>query len=153
EPATLRGMNRSRGASSANSIRHHLLEGVLLRLARLPDADQFVLRGGMLLRLWFRPVERTAGDLDLAAMFPFDVEDAARRLVPLLADRDVNDGVQLDAERVRVEGIWLDTPFPGVRMFGAGEVDGVEDEFSVDVTFGETLVPEPVLADYPLSLA
>src|SRR5436309_3098859 len=37
----------------------------------------------------------------------------------------------------------------GVRLLASGEVDGVEDEFSVDVTFGEPMVPEPELGDYP----
>ena len=140
-------MNRSRGPSPAE-IRHRLLEGVLLRLARVPDATDFVLRGGMLMRLWFRPLDRPASDVDLAATIPFDAKETGRRLVPLLADRDIDDGVVFDAERVRVEGIWLDTPFPGVRMFASGEVDGIEDEFSLDVTFGEQLVPEPTTSDY-----
>jgi hypothetical protein len=122
---------------------------VLLRLARLVDADRFVLRGGMLLRHWFHPLIRVAGDLDLAATGPFDVRETGRRLVPLLADRGVADGVVFDEERVRVDGIWTDTEFPGVRMFGAGTVDGVADGFSLDVTFGEQLVPEPVACEYP----
>ena len=128
---------------SAEATRHRLLEGALLRLARLPDADRFILRGGMLLRLWFWPVARPAADLDLVSTLPFDVAATARRLVPLLADRGVYDGVTFDAERYRVEGIWLHTDFPGVRLFAAGAADGAEDEFTVDVTFGEPLVPPP----------
>jgi hypothetical protein len=138
-------------APSADALRHRLLEGVLLRLARLPDADRFVLRGGMLLRHWLRPLPRPAGDLDLVATFPFGVEDTARRFVPLLADRTVADGVAFDPERFRVEGIWLHTDFPGVRLYAAGEVDGIEYQFSVDVTFGEPLVPPPELGEYPMA--
>lgn len=104
----------------------------------------------MLLRLWFRPLVRSAADLDLVATFPFSVEETARRLVPLLADRGVDDGVTFDVRRFRIEGIWLNTAFPGVRLFACGEVEGVEDDFSVDVTFGEPLVPEPVLGEYPM---
>lgn len=132
------------------TTRHRLLEGALLRLARLPDADAFVLRGGMLMRLWFRPLDRPAGDLDLVATFPFDVAETARRFRPLLADRGVDDGVTFDPERFRVEGIWLNTDFPGVRVFASGEADGVEDDFSVDVTFGEPLEPTPVVGEYPM---
>jgi hypothetical protein len=141
-------MNASRH-SITEATRHRLLEGVLLRLARLPDAGQLILRGGMLMRLWFRPLARPAGDLDLVSAFPFSVEETARRFVPLLADRGVDDGVTLDAERFRAQGIWLNTDFPGVRLFASGEVDGVEDDFSVDVTFGEPLVPPPELGEYP----
>ncbi|HYT88995.1 MAG TPA: nucleotidyl transferase AbiEii/AbiGii toxin family protein [Gemmataceae bacterium] len=129
--------------------RHRLLEGILLRLARLPDADHLILRGGMLMRLWFRPLARPAADLDLVSTGPFSVEETARRFILLLADRGIDDGVSFDTERFRIEGIWLNTDFPGVRLFASGEVDGVEDEFSVDVTFGEPLIPKPELGDYP----
>ena len=104
----------------------------------------------MLMRLWFRPFPRPAADLDLVAAFPFSVEETARRFVPLLADRSVDDGVVFDPERFRVEGIWLNTDFPGVRLFASGEVEGVEDDFSVDVTFGEPLIPKPTLGKYPM---
>lgn len=129
---------------------HRLLEGMLLRLARRPDANHFILRGGMLMRLWFRPYVRLAADLDLVATFPFSVEETARRFLPLLADRSVDDGVTFDTERFRVEGIWLNTNFPGVRLFAGGEVEGIEDDVSVDITFGEPLVPLPTLGEYPM---
>lgn len=135
--------------SSLEATRHRLFEGVLLRLARLPDADHFVLRGGMLLRHWFRPLARPAADLDLVATGSFSVEETARRFTALLADRGVDDGVTFDTERFRAEGIWLHTDFPGVRLFASGEADGVEHDFSVDVTFGEPLVPAPTRDEYP----
>jgi hypothetical protein len=132
------------------AIRHRLLEGILLRLARLPDAGHFVLRGGMLMRLWFRPHVRPAADLDLVSTLPFNVEETARQFVPLLADRGVDDGVTFDTKRFHVEGIWLKTDFPGVRLFACGKVEGIEDDVSVDVTFGEPLVPKPELKTYPM---
>jgi hypothetical protein len=103
----------------------------------------------MLMRLWFRPLARPAADLDLVSTGSFSVKETARQLAPLLADRSIDDGVKFDAERFRVEGIWLNTDFPGVRLFASGEVEGVEDEFRVDVTFGEPLVPKPEQGDYP----
>ncbi len=132
-----------------DAIRHRLLEGALLRLARLPDPDGFVLRGGMLMRLWFHPLPRIAGDLDLVATFPFDVAETGRRFLPILSDSGVDDGVTFDPERTRVEGIWLSSPCPGVRMYACGEYAGEEEDFSVDVTFGEPLIPAPRLLDYP----
>jgi hypothetical protein len=135
---------------SPERIRHRLLEGALARLARLPNADRFVLRGGMLMRHWFRPWDRPAADLDLVSTGDFSVDETAQRFRPLLADRSVDDGVIFDARRFRVEGIWLNTKFPGVRLYATGEVDGVADECSVDVTFGEPLVPQPELREYPL---
>ncbi len=134
---------------TSEATRHRLFEGILLRLARLADADRLVLRGGMLMRHWFRPIPRPANDLDLVCTASFSVEETGRQFRRLLADRNVDDGVSFDTERFRVEGIWLQTNFPGVRLFAAGEVEGEVDEFAVDVTFGEPMVPPPKLDDYP----
>ncbi len=135
-------------ATSLDAIRHRLLEGVLLRLARRPDAGEFVLRGGMLMRHWFRPIPRPAEDLDLVAIFPFAVEEAARLFLPVLADEG-SDGVAFDAGRVRCEGIWLGTGSPGVRVLASGVADGVEADFNVDITFGPHPRPGPVFGAIP----
>jgi hypothetical protein len=134
-------------ASSLDAIRHRLLEGVLLRLARLPNAGDLVLRGGMLMRQWFRPFPRSAGDLDLVATFPFGALEAATRFLPVLADETVPDGVAFEPDRARVEGIWLDTSTPGVRVFASGMAGGAEADFHVDITFAVQLRPAPVLGE------
>jgi len=145
-PGTLFGMNTE--ATAQDAIRHLLLEGVLLRLAQRHDVNEFVLRGGMLMRHWFHPHPRPAGDLDLVATFPFDVEEAARRFVPLLA-LEIDDGATLDLEQTRVEGIWLETGNPGVRVFTTGVAEGVEVDFNVDITFGPQPRPAPVFTTLP----
>jgi hypothetical protein len=133
---------------SPTAARHRLLEGVLLRLARL-DAADLVLRGGLLMRHWFRPHPRPAEDLDLVALFPFSVEEAVRRIIPLFADGAVADGVAFDRERVRVAPICLDTGNPGARVFASGTAGGVEVDFHVDVTFGPPPQPAPIFSEIP----
>ncbi len=136
-------------ATSPDATRHRLLEGVLLRLARVPDAGGLVLRGGMLMRHWFRPVARPADDLDLVATSPFTAADATRRFLPLLDDGGVGDGVEFDIERVRADDICLDTGSPGVRLFASGHLGGDEVDFHVDVTVGPRPRPAPVFGDLP----
>jgi hypothetical protein len=145
-PVKLSGMMTE--TSSLNTTHHRLLEGVLLRLAGQPDAAMFVLRGGMLLRHWFRPLLRPAEDIDFVAAFPFSIEEAARRFLPVLADR-ADDGVTFDAERVHFEAIFLDTGSPGVRVFVSGTSDGIEADFHADITFGPPPRPAPVFGAIP----
>jgi hypothetical protein len=136
-------------ATSLDVVRHRLLEGVLLRLARRPDAGEYVLRGGMLLRYWFHPLPRPAEDIDLVATFPFNVEETARRFLPVLADGAVADSAAYDPDRVRFEGIWLESGTPGVRAFASGTFGGVEADFHVDITFGPPPRPAPVFGTVP----
>jgi hypothetical protein len=129
------------------AFRHRLLEGVLLRLAELPDAGGIVLRGGMLLRHWFRPTPRPALDLDLVAHAPLAVTDAMRFL-PMFADI-VADGVTFDVEGISVEGIWLQSAHRGIRMHVSGAYAGEEDDIQVDVTGGPPPRPAPVMCELP----
>jgi hypothetical protein len=135
-------------ALSPDVTRHRLLEGLLLRLARRPDTDAFVVRGGVLMRHWFRPIPRPADDLDLVATFPFSLEEAARRFLPVLADESVADGVKFDADRAPVEEIRLDTG-SGLRVYVTGHAEGAEGEFHVDITFGPPQQPDPVFGALP----
>jgi hypothetical protein len=136
-------------ALSLDEARHRLLEGVLLRLARRPDAGGLVVRGGMLLRHWFRPVPRPAEDLDLVATSPFGVEEATRLFLPLFTECGVDDGAVFDAERSRIDAILLETGSPGVRVFASGHAGGNEADFHVDVTAGPPPRPAPVLGELP----
>jgi hypothetical protein len=136
-------------ATSLDATRHRLLEGVLLRLSRMPDAGGLVLRGGMLLRHWFRPLPRPALDLDLVAPSPLTVAEAARRYLALFAHTDVADGVVFDTDRLHVEGIWRHTDNPGVRIHACGSLGEDEIDLQVDITGGPPPRPDPVLGDLP----
>ena len=121
-------------------VRHRLLEAVVLRLARLPEAGGLVLRGGLLLRHWFRPLIRPAQDLDLVADRPLTLGDAAAWL-PLFADNDVHDGVRFDPTRVRVEAIWEQTVHRGLRFQAWGQFGDDEGLVQVDITGGPAPTP------------
>lgn len=136
-------------ATTADALRHRLLEGVLLRLARLPDAGGLVLRGGMLLRHWFRPTPRPALDLDLVAPAPLTVADVARCYLPLFADTVIGDGVVFDTDRLRAEAIWQHTVHPGVRVHACGVVGEDEGDIQVDLTGGPPPRPAAILGELP----
>lgn len=138
--APIRAAAAARGESLAEAVRHHLILGAIARIARAPEGEAFVLRGGMLTRAWIAPLRRPARDLDYVGDFPFDVADTARRLAPALA-MELPDGVQLDAARAAVRGIWLDTEFPGVRVELAIGLGRPDQRLSIDIGFRDPLVP------------
>jgi hypothetical protein len=132
----------------AEVVRHHLLEGVLRRVGRLASPVDFVLRGGMLARGWVGSRLRSAQDLDFVGTFSHDVEETAERFRPVLTD-DVPDGVVIDAGSFRARGIWTDTDFPGVRLFLRLGLGVPDQNLSVDVGFGDPLIPPAQVFDYP----
>lgn len=115
--------------------------GLLRRLARSPVAEEFVLRGGMMMRLWTGPVPRLVEDIDFLALFPFDSASTLARLESLCRI-ETGDGVRFGA--LRSEVIWAETAFPGVRAFIEVTLPGAEPfELRVDTGFGDPMDPLP----------
>jgi nucleotidyltransferase AbiEii toxin of type IV toxin-antitoxin system len=126
-----------------SEMRHHLMAGMIERVARSPAKDAFVLRGGMLTREWVAPVPRPTRDLDFVGDFAFDRDDTARRFQQALAC-ELDDGVRIDRTSVTAVPIWVDSGFPGVRLELALGLGVTDQRLSIDVGFNDPLVPPPV---------
>jgi Nucleotidyl transferase AbiEii toxin, Type IV TA system len=134
------------------TVRHHVLEGLLRRLSRLPSAADFVLRGSMLTRACVAPRVRVADDVDFVATFPHDVEDTARRFALALTSAEIEDEVCIEVESFRARGIWLQTAFPGVRLSVRAGLGRAEQTLQIDVGFNDPLIPPAQRMDYPMLL-
>jgi hypothetical protein len=144
----LRADSQRDGETAAEGLRHHLIAGVIERVARATTA--FVLRGGVLTRAWIAPLPRPTRDLDYVGDFAFDVDDTVRRFRAALST-SVDDGVRLELDRLTARGTWLHTQFPGVHVdlpIGLHEVD---QTLGVDIGFRDPLVPPPVRHDGALA--
>jgi len=123
--------------------------GLLRRLARSPVAEELVLRGGMMMRLWAGPVPRPVEDIDFLAVFPFDTAATASRL-EAVCRVEADDGLRFGA--LRSEVIWAETAFPGVRAFVEVSFPGDEAPFElrIDTGFGDPMDPPATWMDHPL---
>lgn len=145
--ALMEHANRT-GRPAPEVVRHHVLEAVLRRVG---GDDGFALRGSMLTRLLAAPFPRPAADLDFAAAgaVPYDVAATAERLLGPLA-ADVGDDVRFLPHRCGAKAIWEQSAFPGVRLSVTAEAFGATHTTSVDVGFGDPLVPPAGRIDYPV---
>ncbi|MEO8552621.1 MAG: nucleotidyl transferase AbiEii/AbiGii toxin family protein [Kofleriaceae bacterium] len=124
-------------------MRRHVMLGVVGRLARTPARATFVLRGGLLTSLWIDPVPRPTRDLDFVGDFAFDLEATRAAFAPTLIT-PLDDDIVLDPASLRASGLWLDTPFPGVRLELRCGLGAVDQDLSIDVGFCDPLVPPTV---------
>jgi len=129
-------------------MRHHLMAGVIERIARSPERDAFVLRGGMLTRAWVAPVPRPTRDLDFVGDFAFDRDATARRFATAL-ELDLADDVKIDRASLAASPMWVDSGFPGVRVTLALGLGVVDQKLTIDVGFNDPLVPAPVTLAFP----
>lgn len=124
-------------------LRHHVLEGVLRRLARAPEVDRLALRGGMLARHWAAPTPRPADDIDFLARERRE-RDEARDVFARILERRADDGVSFEAPGA--ETIWAETDFPGTRLTVPARFDDEALAIQIDIGAGDPLDawPEPI---------
>ncbi len=133
-------------------LRHHLLTGVVVRVARSPERAAFVLRGGMLTRAWLGERARATRDLDYVGAFAFDRDATHARFARALATA-TDDGIAIDRGSLQAEAMWTDTGFPGVRLGFAIGVGVADQRVSIDVGFNDPVVPpaiEVAIANTPV---
>lgn len=143
----LRNLARRQGRDVAEYLSLFALEGFLARLSVSQNADQLILKGGVLMAAF--SARRPTRDIDLSASgFPNDVAEAEGR-VRSIAAIELDDGLTFGTGSVRGEEIRDDTEYHGVRVHVIARLASAEIPFHVDVNFGDPVWPAPVRTRLP----
>jgi hypothetical protein len=134
-------------------LTYYLLESLLRRVAYSAHANDLVLRGGMLTRLWVPCGYRIAFDVDFVGLYPFGIKSTEQRFRELLASNGFTDGVIFHLESLESHGIWLEDPFPGVRLCLDASILDYRHRLQIDVGFNDPLVPKQEWIQYPTLVA
>ena len=126
-------------------------ERLLYRLSRSPYADDFVLKGAMLLMAWLPHTGRGTRDLDLLGFGEAGephLLGVFREVLAITAD----DGVAFDLAELRIDPIREEQEYGGVRLRTTATISGARIAVVVDVGFGDAIVPGLETIEYPVPL-
>ncbi|HEU0190857.1 MAG TPA: nucleotidyl transferase AbiEii/AbiGii toxin family protein [Mycobacterium sp.] len=129
------------GAPTHQYLIRHVLESFLGRLTRTPHANDFVLKGGILLAAY--GVRRPTKDADTNAISA-DVD--AEHLVQVVRDIAAviaDDGLQFDLATIAVQEIREQSEYPGLRLRIGASVGPWNGVAVWDVSTGDPIVPPP----------
>jgi hypothetical protein len=129
----------------------YVLERFLYRLAMSPLGSRFfVLKGGLLLAQF--GARRMTRDIDiLGRSFEGDEDEIARR-ISSIAVTDVDDGVDFDPSTLKTVPIREDNEYHGLRLTMVASIARARLKLQLDVSFGDPVIPEPTLIEYPQQL-
>ena len=130
-------------------------ERFLYRLSLSAYRDNFFLKGGALLFAHDRFAARPTRDMDfLGDRISRDKENIKRIMLEICSIACEEDGVTFDCgeEEIWLEDITVEKEYNGTRVHMTAHMDTIVQPFSIDVGFGDVIVPEPVNLDYPLLL-
>jgi len=126
----------------------YVVERWLARLSHSPYADDFVLKGGMLLASF--GTRRPTIDADaLARNMASDQASVAQRVAEIASLEDPDDGVEFLPGTVTTAVIRDDALYSGVRVTMGAQLATAQVKLRLDINFGDPVTPAPRLVDLP----
>jgi len=127
------------------------LERLLYRLSISTHAQNFVLKGAMLLALWYDVPQRPTRDADLLGFGADDIDSIAKVFREICAI-EVDDAIAFDAQSVQASRIRHDAGYGGVRVELGAMLDRARIKLQVDIGFGDVVTPAADVVTYPVLL-
>lgn len=128
-------------------------ERFLYRLSMSAYRENFFLKGGALLFAHERFAARPTRDMDfLGDHISRDKENIKRIMLEISSITCEEDGVTFECgeDDIWLEDITVEKEYNGTRVHMTAHMDTILQPFSIDVGFGDVIVPHPAQLDYPL---
>lgn len=149
--AKLLNVMNDTGLSYQLLLTRYLQERLLFRLSHSAYKDNFVLKGGALLYAYSGLKARPTLDIDfMASKISNDKENIKRIFVETCIISCPEDGTTFDPETVETMNITEFKEYHGVRITLTAHLDTAVQKLSIDVGFGDVMVPQPKDLDYPI---
>lgn len=133
-------------------LQYYGMERFLYRLYRSDQAERYVLKGALMLRVWRSPLIRPTMDVDLLGRTSNSVDDVLSRIRKILAVEVEEDGIVFDAQSVKAERINENATYHGIRVRFLGYLGSARIPMQVDIGFGDIVYPNPEESDFPTIL-
>jgi predicted nucleotidyltransferase component of viral defense system len=139
------------GRPTDELIQLYALECFLDRLAHSDFAENFVLKGGVLLAAL--DARRPTRDIDLSANTLKGDAGSVLDVIQRIAAIALDDGLRFDADKASAETIREDDNYSGVRVSLGGVLSRARIRLHVDVNIGDPIWPAPQKVRVPRLLA
>lgn len=148
----LMNLARTQGIPFQTLLTRYALERLLYRISQSEASERFLLKGALLFLLWSETPHRATRDLDLLGSGNPAIEplaDLFRQLCLLPVEED---GLVYLAESVQAGAIREDNLYGGVRVTLTALLEEARIPVQVDIGFGDAILPEPVMINFPTLL-
>jgi hypothetical protein len=148
----LLNQSRAQNRPFQELLQYFAMERFLYRLGRSPYADQFILKGALLLTAWRAPVSRPTMDIDLSGRTNNDL-DHIKEITSSVCQAPVEpDGIEFNRDSIEVSRIKEDADYEGVRVQFHATLARARIPMQLDIGFGDIITPGPTEIEYPTML-
>jgi hypothetical protein len=133
-------------------LQYFAMERFLYRLSLSSHAERFVLKGALMFTVWGAPTSRPTRDIDLLGRMNNSVDALVTVFREVCQQMVEPDGLVFTADRLQGQVIKEDADYAGVRLTFQGFLENARVPMQIDIGFGDIVVPEAALTDYPTIL-
>lgn len=134
-------------------LTRYLQERLLYRLAHSRYRENFILKGGALLFAHERFTARPTLDIDfMGTHIDNDRRNIKESFSEVCKIECSEDAVVFHVDTMATYDIAVEKRYPGVRITVTATLDTIRQDVSMDIGFGDIVVPAPVILDYPTLL-
>lgn len=131
----------------------YIQERLLYRLSKSRFKQRFFLKGGALLYAYERLKARPTLDIDfLAERVSRDKDNVKSIFCEVCSLECPEDGVTFDVATLDTQEIAVNKEYHGVRVIVMAHLDTIKQPVSMDIGFGDIIVPGAISVDYPMLL-
>lgn len=131
----------------------YIQERLLYRLSKSRFKQRFFLKGGALLYAYERLKARPTLDIDfLAERVSRDKNNVKSIFCEVCSLECPEDGVTFDVATLDTQEIAVNKEYHGVRVIVLARLDTIKQPVSMDIGFGDIIVPGAISLDYPMLL-
>ena len=144
---------QTKGADYNLILLRFVQERFLYRLSLSAYRENFFLKGGALLFAHERFAARPTRDMDfLGDHISRDKKNIKRIMHEICSIECEEDGMTFECgeDEIWLEDITVEKEYNGTRVHMTAHMDTIVQQFSIDVGFGDVIVPQPAQLDYPL---
>lgn len=133
-------------------LQYYGMEKFLLRMSQSKYAEQFVLKGALLLRSTGINEIRPTSDIDLSGEKAQNIEQLEQKAKVCCEVEVEEDGLVFIPASVTGEEIRENQSYKGVRIKFQGKLGNAKIPMQIDIGFGDVISPAPVWIEYPVLL-
>ena len=149
----LLNLSKEEGMPFMTVLVRYLQERLLYRVSQSQFCDNLFLKGGALLYAYQQEKSRPTKDIDFLGNHISNDLDAVKAMFASIVNIPCDeDGVHFDSEHIEAINITEFKEYHGVRLTILALLDTIRQTISIDIGFGDVVVPKPQRLDYPVLL-
>ena len=146
----LKNYSQGRKEDRGLTISNYAIERFLYRLSLSSYADQFLLKGAQLFRVWTGDYYRPTRDVDLLRFGSPDISELEQIFKEICQVKiEEEDGIIYIAESVKGEVIREENEYDGVRIKLEFRIGRTGEYMQIDIGFGDAVNPPAQEIDFP----